>query len=237
MNEPDGTEPREQDLLKDIDPPRPRAVGAPLAMGGGGRSVGATLQGEARRVTPIAGPAPAQDRIQDRLHNRSGDRSEDPSEGRLLTEPDDPAVPGQPTNLQRAVKGMRMALPFVQRVLPLLDGQVLAAISNLLAPRQQTHSPVNLAPLEDGLVDLKTKHRELRDQVAEQNTSLKRVEDRLEMVREATDRNTLEQQELLEDLKKVGRKVTVFAVVTVILLLGSIAINVLLYLYMRGILR
>jgi len=42
--------------------------------------------------------------------------------------------------------------------------------------------------------------------MGEQNSSLKRVEDQLEMVREATDRNTLEQQELLEDLKAVGQQ-------------------------------
>ena len=66
---------------------------------------------------------------------------------------------------------------------------------------------MNLVPLEEGLTELQTQHRELRDQVVEQNSSLKRVEDQLDLVREATDRNTLEQQELLEDLKGVGNKV------------------------------
>jgi len=69
-----------------------------------------------------------------------------------------------------------------------------------------------------------------------QNTSLKRVEDRLEMVREATDRNTLEQQELLTDLKSVGRKVNVIAVLALLLLAGSIAVNVLLFLHIRRVL-
>ena len=63
------------------------------------------------------------------------------------------------------------------------------------------------------MTELQVQHRELREQVVEQNTSLKKVEDQLEMVREATDRNTLEQQELMEDLKAVGNKVNVVALV------------------------
>lgn len=131
-----------------------------------------------------------------------------------------------------------MALPFVQKILPLLDGQVIATLANLLTPRPQAPAPpVNLAPLENGVAELQTQQRMLRDQIAGQTASLKKVEDRLEMVQEATDRNTLEQQELLEDLKSVRRKVTVFFVIALLLLLGSIGLNVVLYLYMRGILH
>ena len=72
--------------------------------------------------------------------------------------------------------------------------------------------------------------------MGEQNSSLKRVEDQLEMVREATDRNTLEQQELLEDLKTVGNKVNTFALFALGLLAVSIVLNVLLYLHIRRVL-
>jgi len=68
------------------------------------------------------------------------------------------------------------------------------------------------------------------------NSSLKRVEDQLEMVREATDRNTLEQQELMEDLKVVGNKVNVFALVALGLLAVSVIINVVLYLHILKVL-
>ncbi|HZL51507.1 MAG TPA: hypothetical protein VFC37_11230, partial [Terracidiphilus sp.] len=96
--------------------------------------------------------------------------------------------------------------------------------------------PVNLAPIEKGLTELQTQHRELRDQVVEQNASLKRVEDHLEMVREATDRNTLEQQELLEDLKSVGNKVNIVAVIALGLLGISILLNLVLYLHIQRVL-
>ena len=70
----------------------------------------------------------------------------------------------------------------------------------------------------------------------EQNTSLKRVEDQLELVREATDRNTLEQQELLEDLKVVGNKVNWFALFALALLVISVLLNVILYLHIQRVL-
>jgi hypothetical protein len=109
-----------------------------------------------------------------------------------------------------------------------------------MAPRPQTTPPpppVNLAPSESGLAKLQLQHRELRDQVAEQNTSLKKVEDQLQHVREATDRNTLEQQELLQDLKTVGVKVNIFAYIALALLGLSVVLNIVLYVQLRHILR
>ena len=56
------------------------------------------------------------------------------------------------------------------------------------------------------------------------------------MVREATDRNTLEQQELIEDLKSMGRKVNLFAVLVSLLLLAAVVLNVFLYMHIRRVL-
>ena len=95
---------------------------------------------------------------------------------------------------------------------------------------------VDPAPLEDGLTQLRTQHRDLRDQVVEQNAALKRVEDQLEMVREATDRNTLEQQELLEDLKIFSNKVKVVAVLAIGLLAISFLINLILFFHIQRVL-
>jgi hypothetical protein len=58
----------------------------------------------------------------------------------------------------------------------------------------------------------------------------------LEMVREATDRNTLEQQELLEDLKAVGNKVNLFAMIALGLLGLSVLLNIVLYLHIMRVL-
>jgi tRNA/tmRNA/rRNA uracil-C5-methylase (TrmA/RlmC/RlmD family) len=138
--------------------------------------------------------------------------------------------------MQRVIRAMRSALPIVQGLLPLLDGNFAGVVSNALTTRPQAPPPpprLDLEPLEHGLQELRSQQREIRTQLVEQNSSIKRVEDQLEMVREATDRNTLEQQELVEDLKSVGNKMGRYAVAAFALLAMSIAMNVFLYLEFR----
>jgi hypothetical protein len=165
-----------------------------------------------------------------------------PPPGRALANSTEGTPLEVPSGVQRAVSALRAALPFVQRILPLLDGNIGVAVSNMLTPQHHAPHPpppppmVDLAPLEDGLADLQLQQRELRDQVVEQNSSLKRVEDQLEMVREATDRNTLEQQELMEDLKGVGNKVNLVAVIALGLLGISVIVNIVLYLHILKVL-
>jgi hypothetical protein len=187
----------------------PRAAGSPLPIGSGTLAALPGGVGEAQRTFAVPPPGRA-------LANSVANASLD-----------------APSGIQRAVSALRAALPFVQRILPLLDGNIGTAVANILIPLHRPPPPpppVNLAPIQDGLADLQTRHRELRDLVAEQNTSLKRVEDRLEMVHEATDRNRLEQQELLADLKVVGNKVNVFALIALVLLTVSVLVNIFLYL-------
>jgi len=193
---------------------RPRAVGSPLPVGAGD-------------PTPLPQP-------------KDGRNTASVPPGRALANSPAPgSAPDPSSNLQRAVSALRLALPFVQRLLPLLDGNIATTVSNILNPHPHpppTHPPVYLVPLEDGLSELQTQHRDLRDQVIEQNSSLRRVEDQLEMVREATDRNTLEQQELIEDLKGVGNKVNMVAIVALGLLAVSIVLNVILLMHIQRVL-
>ena len=145
-----------------------------------------------------------------------------------------------PSSLQRAASTLRMAAVCAADT-ALARRQYRYGSLHILTPfphPQHTPPPpqqTNLEPIEDGLAELQTQHIELRSQIVEQNTSIKRVEDQLELVREATDRNTLEQQELLEDLKGVGNKVNVYALVALALLLISAA-NVILYLHIQRVL-
>jgi hypothetical protein len=188
----------------------PRAVGAPLPRGGSRRTARST-----EPDAPIAASAP----------------------GRALPPPATPSdAEDHSSSVQRAVHALRSAVPFVQRLLPLLDGNFITAVSNVLTPQPKPAPPVNLAPIHQGLNDLQLQQRELRDQVFEQHTSIQRVEDQLELVREATDRNTLEQQELMEDLKAVGNKVNIVAFVALALLLVSVLLNLFLYLHIEHVL-
>lgn len=199
--------------------PHPRAVGSPLPRGSVRRPLHAPRETEGRHLAPPPGRA---------LSNPSSVR---PPASAPSPESD------QPSNVQRAVNALRTVLPFVQSVLPLLDGKIATAVANVLTQRPPSPAPhVNLAPLEESVAELQIQQGEFHQQLIEQNTSLKRVEDQLEMVREATDRNTLEQQELMEDLRAVGNKVNWFALAALALLLASVILNVVLYLHIQHVL-
>jgi hypothetical protein len=207
------------------DTPQPRIVGSPLP--GGGYTAPPSIQ-----EVP-------------RLHEDFG-RQED---SRRLPSPPPPqpqssreALAGKSstTGLQRAVNVLRAAIPLVQKLLPLIDGNIATTLSNILTPQPPPKPPTppssDIEPIQKTLVEIQTQHRDLKEQVIEQNASLKRVEDHLEMVRQATDRNTLEQQELLEDLKSVGSKVNVVAVIAIGLLAISVLLNMLLYMHIQRVL-
>ena len=180
--------------------------------------------------------------------------SSNPQRLRALASSSGSADSGQPaTGFQRTTSALRTVLPHLLRLLPLLDGNVGSAVSNLLNPPQPSPPPappVNLAPIlipiQEGLTELQTEHRDLQAQVLEQNALLIRVEGRLERVEEAAGRNTLAQQELLKELKAVGnrveelkaagRKVNVFALFALGLLAFSIVLNAILFLVLRRVL-
>lgn len=161
---------------------------------------------------------------------------------RIAPPPPGRALPGatdESSAVQRVMSAIRTVLPIVQRLMPLLDGNIASAVSNLIAPRPQAPAPppkVDLTPLEDSLTELHTQHNSLREQVMEQNNTLKRVEDQLEMVREATDRNTLEQQELLEDMKSYSGKLKIVVGVGIGLLVIGILLNLILFLHIQRVL-
>jgi len=141
--------------------------------------------------------------------------------------------------MQRAMRALTAALPLLQRLAPMLEGNILSALANVIAPMPHAPpppKPVNLSSLEEGVGELKAQHRELRTQLQEHTTSMKRLSDQVELVRQATDRNTIEQQELIDELKAAGRKVNVVALLAFALLAASIAVNVYLYLQIHRLL-
>lgn len=190
-----------------------RAAGTPLSRGGAHRPALAGTEQERAAMTP---PPPGR-----ALTNGASSTGEtDPGSG-----------------MHRAMNALRSAMPIVQRLLPLLDGNFATAIANVFTQHAPKPSPpVNLAPIEQSVSEIQIQQRELHNQVVEQNVSIRKVEDQLQMVREATDRNTLEQQELMEDLKAVGNKVNVIALVALGLLAVSVLLNLVLYLHIQRVL-
>lgn len=193
--------------------PQQRTVGIPLPLGSSGR--------------PLSGRSEVQ-----------GIRANVPPPGRALSVPA-PAEAEASSGMQWFAGVMKQAVPFVQKLLPLLDGQIATAVANLLITRPHTPPPsprVDLQPIENSLADLHTQQAGFKNQLADHTTALKRVEDHLEMVREATDRNTLEQQELIEDLKAITSRMNLFALLFLGLLVISVLLNIFLFLHIQRVL-
>jgi hypothetical protein len=155
--------------------------------------------------------------------------------GRSLAATDDTEQSDSGTG-HKALSILKQALPVVKNLLPLLEGNLLAAVSNMLTTRPQAPAKVDLAPIENQLTEMQLLQHDVRGKVAEHHMTLKRVEDQLEMVKEATDRNTMEQQELMEDLRAMGSKVNLFAAMLIGLLVLSVLLNFLLFMHIKQVL-
>jgi len=152
------------------------------------------------------------------------------------------AAPAEdPSGVQRALHAARLILPFAQRLLPLLDSTIVAAIADLFALRphpnaQSLPSKVDAPALEASLAELQAQQRTLRDQVSLQNAVLRRVEERLEMVRKVIDSNTFEQQQVLDDIKKFGSRARTVAIVGLGLIAFTAFLNLILFLHIQRVL-
>ena len=132
------------------------------------------------------------------------------------------------SGFQRAVRIIRTVAPVFQKVLPLLDGNVASVVSNILAPRIETQR-VDLEPIENALTKMRKEHLDLRMNLADHTATLNRVAEQVEIVKEAAERNAIEQKELGTDLQRLRAKVNAFAWVGLGLLAVSILVNVLLF--------
>jgi molecular chaperone GrpE (heat shock protein) len=136
---------------------------------------------------------------------------------------------------------LRRSLPHLLRLLPLLDGNVGSAVSNLISPPPPPlppPPPVNLGPIKDGLAALQAESGDLHAQILEQHASLERIEERLERIAEATSRNAAAQQDLLKELnaidgrlnqlKAAGDRSKKVAIAALVLLGVTVLLNILL---------
>ncbi len=200
--------------------------------GGAARRTVGSDQAIAEENPPVPTPPPPAPRESPRIE-------EVPAAARALAaQPSDDAAQ-ELSGLLRAIRAVRSALPVVQKLLPLLDGNVLAAIANVLTPRPQAlpaQKAVDTAPLESSLADLKGQHQELRSRVQEQSASLQRITEQLEQVRGIADRNNDDLEGLVEELKAAGKKMNIVAFLGFALLAASIALNVVLYLQVHHLL-
>ncbi len=107
-------------------------------------------------------------------------------------------------------------LPFITRVLPLLDmasGHSQASSSTAIALSND---------LKQGMSGLQKSQQDLRITLQDQTLQLKRFEDQVARMREATEKNSLEHSELVEDVKSMQSSFRNLLVVMILLLLGLI---------------
>jgi len=143
--------------------------------------------------------------------------------------------PRKPTAFDRAIGVARTVLPLVGKMLPLLEGNVVSAASNLLLNRPVQE--VNLKPLEESISRLQADHRALTFHTGEQKRALRRLEDDFAEVQEAVQRNAADQAELVEHLAKLAKRTSSFMRLIVILLVVSILFTALLCVRIAYIIR
>jgi chromosome segregation ATPase len=100
-------------------------------------------------------------------------------------------------------------------MLPLLEGNVVAAASNLLAPQPVQ---VDLKPLEEAISRLQTDQRALAFHTTEQKRALRRIQDEFDTLQEAVQKHAEQQAELTEHVAKLAKRTASFNRLVVILL-------------------
>jgi hypothetical protein len=130
----------------------------------------------------------------------------------------DPALPS--TSLEKAEKGshrpmwellleMRVLLPYLARLVPLLD-------------RGLSKASPDLTDLRAGIVEMQTGSSDLEVQARNQALQLERIEQQMARLRVVHENSIEETRKLATDMKSLRRLVLTFASVIVLLLLASV---------------
>jgi hypothetical protein len=140
------------------------------------------------------------------------------------------------SGLQRTASAVRTVVPLLQKMLPLLEGNVISAAANLLAPGL-TAPTVDLAPLDASLAKLRGELAAMEVRDAEHDRAFKRMDEQLETMKDAIERNAHEQQQAAEELSRLRGRLAVVSAIGLGLLLVSIGINSVVFLYVKGLLH
>lgn len=146
-----------------------------------------------------------------------------------------PTTPQKGTRFERAMGVARTVLPLLGKMLPLLEGNVVSAASNLLS--NHTGQAVNLRPLEEAIARLQADHRALTFHTSEQKRALHNLEDEFNELKEAMQKNAADQAELIEGVARLAKRNSSFLRLVVILLVASILFTALLCVRIAYIIR
>jgi len=144
-------------------------------------------------------------------------------------------APPKPGRFERAIGVAKAVLPLVGNLLPLLEGNVVGAASNLLANRPVKE--IDLRPLEEAIARLQSDQRALAFHTSEQKSAIRRLEDEFSTLQEAVQRHAADQAELAEQVVKLAKRMSGFMRLVTILLIASILFTTLLVVRIAYILR
>lgn len=142
--------------------------------------------------------------------------------------------PEKPSKLERAIGIAKTVLPLVGKMLPLLEGNVVSAATNLLT----THPvSVDLKPLEEAIARLQSDQRALTFHTGEHKRAMRLLEDEVATLAEAVQKNAEQQAELTEQVLKLAKRTRSFMRLLTILLVVSILFTVVLCVRIAYIIR
>lgn len=140
----------------------------------------------------------------------------------------------KPSKFERAIGIAKTVLPLVGKMLPLLEGNVVSAATNLLT----THPvPVDLKPIEEAIARLQSDQRALTFHSGEHKRAMRLLEDEFATLAEAVQKNAEQQAELTEQVLKLAKRTRSFMRLLTILLVVSILFTVLLCVRIAYIIR
>jgi hypothetical protein len=150
------------------------------------------------------------------------------------------------SGFQRVRTVLNAALPLVERLLPLLDGNFASAALNLVAPRNGPPTPhVDLGPIERALAELQIRQQKLSAQIAAQSLPLDQLREQLvpELQRQiaelksATVQAARNQEKMLAALDKIHKRFNRLAVTAILLLAVVLLANLAWLIALRPALR
>lgn len=142
--------------------------------------------------------------------------------------------PEKPSKLERAIGIAKTVLPLVGKMLPLLEGNVVSAATNLLTAHPV---PVDLKPLEEAIARLQSDQRALTFHTGEHKRAMRLLEDEVATLAEAVQKNAEQQAELTEQVLKLAKRTRSFMRLLTILLVVSILFTVVLCVRIAYIIR
>lgn len=125
----------------------------------------------------------------------------------------------------RTVHALKTLLPLLPRVLPLLEGNIASTVVNLLAPLPPAPS-AGLEPVERALRGVHTEIEVLRTAHGEHTAVLKRLDEQLSDLRDAADRQSARQVELVDEVHSLRGRITVIAVIGLLMLAATAGLSV-----------